>query len=338
MDYRQLPEDVSSSFLPPEYSALPPEDAMAKEASAEDLPPEDGSVPREFFAPSDGETTGTKERKTGVRNADAGDPAGKKRRDRVKRFFLMPVAATVAATSILFASVGYDPLSLDIFAGSSSSSAAETADASFPSLPNLSPNGNVPGWGVLNEEFVRIENGSSFSWIVAGTAYVPAGITTVTVPGITYDASTNTITLNNYTGPALNINLMGNGLRLNVVGTNALDHLLVWGFGYGGSLTVTGTGTLTVNASNALPYGILLRSEDSQTCLMVDSGVTLESYGTTAAVYVEDTKMQKAIYYKSALMTGGSRGSLPSDTPGCSHYTVIDPETGLPASHVLFQS
>ena len=322
MSERTTDEEYRSfSSLPSEYPPLPAEDAP--------LPPE-------FDAPSGGiimeeEQTETK---TGADAELHADP--QKRHARLRRLFLAPVAASLAAVSIMFAAVGYDPIGWDLFAGSSSSS-VETADASFPSLSNLKPNGSVPGWGVLDEEFVRIESGSSAAYIVAGKSYTSVGIGLSTVPGVTYDSSTNTIILNNYTGPVLNINLMGNGLKLQVNGTNTLDHLLVWGFGYGGSLTVTGTGSLTVNAAGLAPYGILFRGENSQTCLMVDKGVTLDAYGASGAIYVEDTTMAKAIYYLSpTVMSGGFRGGLPSTVSGCNCFSVIDETTGLPSTHVTF--
>ncbi|MBP5230982.1 MAG: hypothetical protein ILO68_04560, partial [Clostridia bacterium] len=313
------------SPLPKEYDRLPPEDAP--------LPPEFSPVPD-----PDPETDDADPAFTGARLPEVpsdGKTDSQSRHKTLRRLFLMPVAAAVAAVSVLFAAVGYDPLSMNLYGGSPSSS-VETADAGFPSLSNRNPNGFVPGWGVLNEEYILVETVSggttvATDYIVAGTSYTSAGTSLTTVPGLSYDASSNTLTLNNYTGSVLNINLMGNGLKLNVTGVNSLEHLLVWGFFYGGSVTITGTGTLTVNAAGQFANGILLRGEVSQTCLMIDRNVTVDAYGSAGAVYVEDTTMAKAIYYLSPItLSGGFRGGLPSSQTGCCCFTVVDETTGLP--------
>lgn len=68
-----------------------------------------------------------------------------------------------------------------------------------------------------------------------------------TMPDAWYDISTNTLTLDNFTGEVLEVNLMGNGFTINLIGENHLDELIMWGAGYGGSVTFTGTGSLTLN-------------------------------------------------------------------------------------------
>ena len=324
MDDLIFGEDISSQPLPPEDAPLPPEYPLLYDASESVLPPDELPTGEGPFADE---------------KAAPADSAPKRHRN-LKQLFLMPVAASLAAVSVLFASVSYDPLGMDLFnSGSSSSSSIPGADSSFPSLTNLKPNGNVPNCGVLDEEFVRLEYSSTaMDWLVAGKAYNSSGITTTTVSGITYDASTNTIVMNNYTGTcALNINLMGNGLKLQLNGTNQIGHLLVWGFGYGGSLTITGSGTLTVNPDSAFAYGIYLKGEASQTCLMIDRTVQIDAYGSTAAVYVEDTTMTQGVYYLSPLYAaGGERVLLPSAVNGCYDYSFRDPATEGLATHMQF--
>ena len=66
--------------------------------------------------------------------------------------------------------------------------------------------------------------------------------------GAVYNKSTNTLTITNLqTDMSLETNLMGDDFKINVVGTNKIPRISVWGYGYGGSVYFTGTGTLTVN-------------------------------------------------------------------------------------------
>ena len=259
---------------------------------------------------------------------------------RSRKSLTRAILSMLTAISIAFVSLGLDPFGL-----SSAVSAGEAADSTFPILTNLSPNGSVPGWGVLDEEFILLETQTSSSFICAGAAYgqtdengnfVPAALTEA--DGISYDEATNTLTLTDFTYDVLNINMMGNGFKLRLEGDNRLGHLLVWGFHYGGSILITGDGSLTVNKNPLYDIGILLRAEDSQTCLMVDKDVTLDIYGTTAAVFIEDTTMDKAIYYLNPLeMTGGERKKCSLETDGgeMPGYTVCD-DGGVPSTHVKF--
>ena len=70
-----------------------------------------------------------------------------------------------------------------------------------------------------------------------------------TVEGAVYDKATNTITLTNYNHPEMTLatNEMGDDLKLHLVGDNHIAELVVWGFGWGGNLEITGDGSLTIN-------------------------------------------------------------------------------------------
>lgn len=338
MDERQYGEDISSQPLPPEFAPLP--DEYGPDPGLEFLPPPDdcaldgAAVPKPKPEPAPAEN------------------GMQKRHRSVKQLFLMPVAATLAALSVLFASVGYDPLSLDIFSGSGSSSSAagETADLAFPTLSNLNPNGPAVGYGVLNQEYIQLLNGSSRVYLEAGTDYTDNGTVISSVPGISYDRSTNTVTLNNFNYPGmLELNWMGNGLKLVVNGANSIGHLLVWGFYYGGSITITGSGSLTVNQDPASNdgaydhqydgYGIYLQAENSDSCLMIDSTVKLDVYGSEAAILVQDSSFRQGIYYLAPLsVAGGERVALPFiEEAGTSCYSFRDPETQTLAKHLIFQ-
>ena len=245
-------------------------------------------------------------------------------------------------------------------------------DDAFPTLTNLEPNGYVPGYGVLDEQYVMMEysdkapdyiyrtarvfkmdsaglhledgsvikdyyynpNGSyydqydydkytSMSWWEGSgiVAYTPTSfladgsvpqpemdkvIENKSIPGASYDEATNTLTLNNYTGEFLNVNLMGNGFKLKLVGDNELTGIVVWGFMYGGSLTITGDGKLTLNGSGGTP-AIRLECENSPSCLMIDSNVTIEIKGGSGNVAVIDSTLDKGIYYLKPLEVIGTQ-------------------------------
>lgn len=181
----------------------------------------------------------------------------------------------------------YDP-----FWGNNASSTA------FPDLDNLERDGYVgyaAGLGAelnrqLHENYILLEGGSDEVWILRNDP--DTGVETVNnaVPGISYDQASNTLTLDNYEGPILNVNMMGNGFRIRLIGDNRLDGIVAWGFYSGGSVLLTGDGSLTVNAGQQNPYGIRMEAEYSQTCLMIDRDVRLEVFGSSAAVIIKQTQ------------------------------------------------
>ena len=249
----------------------------------------------------------------------------------------------------------------------------EHADNAFPVLDNLEPNGAVPGYGVINEEYVRLEYFGTFAsgerfdyyftgdgvhsegggvYLWAGSAYELrdfSGNPSSCVHydeyknmGAYYDRASNTLYLNNFSGAGLNINLMGNGFKIDVTGDCHLDRILAWGFMYGGSITVTGSGRLTVNEALDWDCGIQFLCESSASCLMIDSSVTLDVYGTVAAIELDESTAEKGIYYLAPLKLGGEgtliqRHSHLSEGTGLYVHTIFQsgPEPG-PATHVIF--
>ena len=172
-------------------------------------------------------------------------------------------------------------------------------DAEFPVLPNLMPNTPVPGYGVLNEDYIQLFDRTTDVWEFL---YLNPAWTNdrVSPAGISYDPETNTLTLNNYHGKGISANLLGNGFTVELIGENELEQdFMVWGFYTGGSITFTGTGSLIINSSFTQEVGLELICEASESCVMIDSGVTLDIYGKTNAVNVLDTSAEKAIYYLS---------------------------------------
>ena len=101
-----------------------------------------------------------------------------------------------------------------------------------------------------------------------------------TVDGVSYDQASNTLTLTNYDHPdvALYTNMMGDDFKLNLVGSNKLQNLGIWHGGWGGSLTICGSGSLTVNENRKNPDGIELFAEGGKSLLTVSGDSTVTVY------------------------------------------------------------
>ncbi|MBP0990515.1 MAG: hypothetical protein J5874_05010 [Oscillospiraceae bacterium] len=348
-----LPNDIRS---PEALAPLPEELTVAPEVAIPPEPDVPSALPPlgdEFNAVQQQETFSSERRQTATPQA------------LHRRTLLLQAAAVITAVVITNNALGidilyHDPLIHDIYShyheyydeyyddyyDEDPWDTVEEADYYFPSLPNLEPNGEVPGIGVLDQEFIRFESGEANTqqWLYAGSAYgwqdengnfLP--VETEWIEGAEYDRNTNVLTLTDFNGPCLNVNMMGNGFTVKLVGENHLDAVLVWGYSYGGSIKFTGDGSLTVNESLQYDVGILLRAEYSQSAVMVDSGVKLNVYGKEAALFVEDTLDQKGLYYLYPLtMTGGKRYteiSMVSADPPASNAGVIN-ENGTDVLHL----
>lgn len=177
----------------------------------------------------------------------------------------------------------------------------EYADEEFPVLPNMAVD------TVMNEDFIIVADADNPDGV-----YIHLNDRLIgnrgTVENITYDEETNTLVLDNAGADVIVANLMGNGFKVELVGENHIGMIIVYGFYYGGSVTFTGDGSLYVNESRENDIGILLEAEYSKSCIMVDRNVTIESYGTEAAIMVFDTKADKGLYYlKPQKLEGGVR-------------------------------
>lgn len=301
------------------------------------------------------------------------------RHRRIKRQLLLPAVSVLAVFSVVFAAFRFDPLGRD-YLSAGPSSEFSGGDEGFPSLSNLRPDfeGAYAWSGQGSEQYIRIlpAGGSTvYTWLEMGSAwaafggydengqFVPNQVSEL--EGARYDAASNTLTLENFTASVLDVNLMGNGFTLRLIGENHLEQIIIWGAGYGGSLTVTGSGSLAVNQGGGASGspGIQINGEWSQSCLMVDREVTLDVYGSPA-ILIGATTMAQAVYYrKPSVLTGGVPasgefvsysmpqydeagnylGNVPvtlaeiSQKEGRTYYdySVVD-EEGNPVSHVHF--
>ncbi len=293
---------------------------------------EDGVTPPEdtLSAPEFGGASGGRARE------------GASRHERLKRLFLVPVASAIAAVSIIFASLGSDPLGNDFLNKPSSSVVTPTTpvtptptppkpstdteppetektpdeyDDSFPAIVNADPDfaGDFAWAGMGSEEYLIVDG----NFLHAGTYYSTSGVDIVgAIPGASYDKETNTLTLTDYHGSFIDANLMGNGFKIELVGDNSLDYVQAWGAMYGGSVTFTGEGSITLNENKTAVSGINLNCEGSPSRLMIDRGVTLDVYGSPALSINDSTVDDTVVYLKPIVMSGDTNGERVTFAPG----------------------
>ena len=153
------------------------------------------------------------------------------------------------------------------------------------------------------------------------------------IPGASYDPATNTLTLDHFRGEYGEINLMGNGFTIELIGENTIDRMSIWGASYGGSVHFTGTGSLIFNEDFGIDNGgLILEAEGSESCIMVDQGVTLEIYGGKYSddyppLMVKQSNLPQTIY-----LAPGMEMTAYREDDGASYgtpYEAYDDSTGI---------
>ena len=147
-------------------------------------------------------------------------------------------------------------------------------------------------WVQLYDSSVEEPDGSYFGYVLYSN-----GGEADTVEGAVYDKATNTITLTNYNHPEMTLatNEMGDDLKLHLVGDNHIAELVVWGFGWGGNLEITGDGSLTINENKTSQIAaIRFMAEGTQGLLKVGSNASVTAYksageNTYSAAFVSTT-------------------------------------------------
>ena len=185
------------------------------------------------------------------------------------------------------------------------------------------------------------------------TPYVDASGVTV----IDYDPDTNTLTLNGANNVGLDIRGMGNGFKIVVNGRNSLNYIDVSSDSYAASLTICGSGYLSVNSNKDYAHGIYIHGErevyqgvERQACLMIGNtdgsgDLLLHVYGSESAVLVEASSMSKGIWYlRPVTITNGTREGGQSQSQAAAgtaaiyyDYTIMD-FSGAKATYVYFES
>ncbi|MDO5155598.1 MAG: hypothetical protein Q4D51_06500 [Eubacteriales bacterium] len=157
-----------------------------------------------------------------------------------------------------------------------------------------------------NNSFICVYKAKDKDW---HNLYYPAYPKTVEkVSGITYSKKTNTLTIKNVNKPSdkLSINTMGSDFKIKVVGKNSLSSILVWGYGYNGSVEFTGDGTLELNKNKKIDttgvesVPLLLQAENSPSVLKVGKKVTLKCYAskkdvTSVAILMDSVKTKSKV-------------------------------------------
>ena len=164
-------------------------------------------------------------------------------------------------------------------------------------VPAFAANGPSSGdmsaaWVQLYDSSVEEPDGSYFGYVLYSN-----GGEADTVEGAVYDKATNTITLTNYNHPEMTLatNEMGDDLKLHLVGDNHIAELVVWGFGWGGNLEITGDGSLTINENKtSQTAAIRFMAEGTQGLLKVGSNASVTAYksageNTYSAAFVSTT-------------------------------------------------
>lgn len=152
--------------------------------------------------------------------------------------------------------------------GSISVGNGESINLSYISLIEFDENGSV-----LDKEFAFYEQNAYDS-----------------INGVSYNKASNTLSLNNFNSTdVIETNVMGDDFKINVTGSCSVGQIRIWGDHYGGSLTIDGNGTLTVNQSKRYDNAIVLYAEESNSALSFGENVNVNLYAKADAVYIDAT-------------------------------------------------
>lgn len=94
------------------------------------------------------------------------------------------------------------------------------------------------------------------------------------IKGVSYDKASNTLTLDNVKrDEKLITNVMGDDFKILLKGDNSLKSIIVWGDGYGGNLTITGDGKLTLNSEKTENTAITIQAEYTEGKVKIEKNV-----------------------------------------------------------------
>lgn len=156
------------------------------------------------------------------------------------------------------------------------------------------------------------------------------------VSGAHYEQSANTLYLSGFsTAQSLECSTMGDDFKIHLTGTNAIGQISVWGDGYGGSLTVEGNGTLTVN--KALAYtdvpAVFLRADGAKASFSVKDSAKVVLNGTSSAgsLAILSTTVTEPLTAINANITGNKIVSN-KNTDATYDYQISDTSMTLSAN------
>lgn len=104
------------------------------------------------------------------------------------------------------------------------------------------------------------------------------------IDGVSYDKASNTLTLNQYKNADNYIatNMMGDDFKIRLIGENEISSIVAYGDAWGGSVTICGDGSLTVNPKKQEDYGVRLYAERTASVLSVENTCNVTIYAGQA--------------------------------------------------------
>lgn len=104
------------------------------------------------------------------------------------------------------------------------------------------------------------------------------------IDGVSYDKASNTLTLNQYKNADNYIatNMMGDDFKIRLIGENEISSIVAYGDAWGGSVTICGDGSLTVNPKKQEDYGVRLYAEGTASVLLVENTCNVTIYAEQA--------------------------------------------------------
>lgn len=155
---------------------------------------------------------------------------------------------------------------------------------------------------------------------------------TNSIDGMSYDRETNTLTLNNYKNKTAGIatNMMGDDFKINLIGDNEIGSIGSYGDAWGGSINISGNGSLVINADKSDDYGIAFFAEGTNSVLSVADTCNVTIYsGSKAVVYTSDNLTNKPIKDNGTLKENVTYNvSHPLEISRlCARYYEYDPYT-----------
>ena len=104
------------------------------------------------------------------------------------------------------------------------------------------------------------------------------------IDGVSYEKASNTLTLNQYKNADNYIatNMMGDDFKIRLIGENEISSIVAYGDAWGGSVTICGDGSLTVNPKKQEDYGVRLYAEGTASVLSVENTCNVTIYAGQA--------------------------------------------------------
>ena len=173
--------------------------------------------------------------------------------------------------------------------------------------------------------YINVRNGEESNLLFSSEG-------TNSIDGMSYDGESNTLTLNNYKSSTTVIvtNMMGDDFKINLVGDNEIGSIGSYGDAWGGSINISGNGSLVINADKSDDYGIAFFAEGTNSVLSVADTCNVTIYsGSKAVVYTSDNLTNKPIKDNGTLKENVTYNvSHPLEISRlCARYYEYDPYT-----------